>query len=55
MWYPNKAQWWVIWVASILAFLAFERDADDVLNPITGLAILWFGGLLVWQLSKRGK
>lgn len=28
MWYPNRKQWWVIWVATALVLLAWWGDLD---------------------------
>lgn len=28
MWYPNRRQWWVIWVATTLVLLAWWSDLD---------------------------
>jgi len=47
MWYPNKAQWWVIWIVGVVAFLFL---VNGVVGVALGLVVL--GALLVWQLSK---
>jgi len=54
MWYPNKAQWWVIWITAILLILLIMVDASGETEPShLGASILIIGSLLVWQLSKR--
>jgi hypothetical protein len=46
MWYPNEAQWWVIWIAAILiSLVAFAGG-----SPILGIALP--AVLLVWYLSR---
>lgn len=56
VWYPNRLQWAVIWIASALAFALFLDGAEyrEFVFMKNRLAIgsLWFGVLLVWQLSK---
>lgn len=50
-WYPSKAQWWVIWItAGIVGVGLLSTGAGIAL-----LAIVMWGGLLVWQLSRRGR
>ena len=58
MWYPNKAQWWVIWIAALLAMWTWIEAADtgyrsrsDVTERVAG-SIIIIGGLLVWQLAR---
>ena len=56
MWYPNRAQWCVMWIASALAFFLFldtvPRYMTKTLELRSAIGLLWFGGLLVWQLSR---
>ena len=50
MLYPNKAQWWVIWIVAVLAFLFLVNGAVEVAFGLVAL-----GCLLVWQLSRLRK
>jgi hypothetical protein len=50
MWYPNKAQWWVIWITGILLSVAVLAAMDTV-GFIVVIPLL--GGLLILQLSKK--
>lgn len=50
MLYPNKAQWWVIWIVAVLAFLFLVNGAVEV-----ALGLVALGCLLVWQLSRLRK
>jgi hypothetical protein len=62
VWYPNKPQWWVIWITSGLAYFVFyARNADEsqlvvsvFMGPQAPWGYLWIGALLVWQLSRYG-
>jgi len=54
MWYPNKAQWWVIWITAILITLLIMMDAREETEPLhIGACVLIIGILLTWKLSKR--
>jgi len=51
MWYPNKAQWRVIWTMAIgwtLLTLVLGRGPNGAFL----LALLIDGALLVWKLQK---
>ncbi|HEY4359515.1 MAG TPA: zinc ribbon domain-containing protein [Bryobacteraceae bacterium] len=49
MWYPNKPQWRVIWIAAALAALALSAKLDSA----TALAVcsVGFAALVVWKLQ----
>ena len=50
MWQPNKAQWWVIWIAVGLGLLlALPGEAGIVGFGAPAL----IGALLVWQLEGK--
>ena len=51
MWYPNTAQWWVIWIVAILACFVFIASSESGL--VDGMCLIGLGALLVWQLSRR--
>jgi len=54
MWYPNKAQWWVIWVVAILASFVFVLNSYASNQGIVfGACVVGLGALLVWQLSRK--
>ena len=56
MYYPNRAQWAVIWL-TVLPALAFWVDAADYFGSHQGerlaVSLLVIGGLLFWQFAKR--
>jgi lipoprotein signal peptidase len=50
MWYPNKSQWWVIWIVFVVASLLFVSSPyHNYPGSWRALAfcVLVFGGLLV--------
>ena len=48
--YPNKSQWWAIWITAGIVGLGLLSTGESI-----GLvAVALWGGLLVWQLSRRG-
>ena len=51
MWYPNKTQWRVIWIAAILATLFLSGGTGSFV--VFGLCIVGLGALLVWMLQKH--
>jgi hypothetical protein len=54
-WYPNRRQWWVIWIAyAATAFVAFAapHDSDDD-GPLLIAFIVIGAVLLVWRFSNR--
>jgi len=58
MLYPNKRQWWVIWITdfliSLLIYLhASESELDKAFASHAALIILITASLLVWRLSDR--
>ena len=49
MWYPSKAQWFVIWVATLLCvicWLATEPTPESFVMPAVLVAVLF-----VWHVS----
>ena len=49
MWYPNKLQWFVIWMTTVIclvAWLAKDPQPDAFILP--GIAV---GALFFWQIS----
>ena len=50
MWYPNKAQWLVIWIMAAMACVAL-LVAYDIYGAV--LSTLLIGALLLWKLSNR--
>jgi hypothetical protein len=48
-WYPNKRQWWVIWIAAILAVSGLMAGADGIMFAF---CVVLIGALLVWKLQK---
>ena len=51
MWYPNKYQWVVIWLTSLLALVIWVFSAHNPEGRIA-ISILTIGLLLIWQLSR---
>jgi hypothetical protein len=55
MWYPNKTQWWIIWLTVPLAlFVWADAGMGDEENERYALALLVIAALLVWRFSRRG-
>lgn len=50
MWYPNKAQWIVIWILAVIVSIGLIGLYEGA-GLLVGAVII--GGLLIWQLSKR--
>jgi hypothetical protein len=48
-WYPNKGQWWAIWITAGIVGLGLLSTGESV----GLLAVAMWGGLLIWQLSRR--
>ena len=54
MWYPNKAQWWVIWIVALLASFIFVNSVHWRNQGVTfAFCLVGLGALLVWQLAKK--
>ena len=54
MWYPNKAQWRVIWTVAILASFVFVINVSPSEQGIVvGTCLVVLGALLVWQLNRK--
>ena len=53
-WYPNRRQWWVIWIAfAATALLVFTPYVSGI-NALPLIIFVLIGAvLLVWQLSRR--
>lgn len=52
MWYPNRSQWAIVWVALGLAFLLWKAEREFVGGH---WFILIAAVLLVWMLEGRKK
>jgi len=52
MWYPNRAQWRVIWGMSIIATLFALVAAVDGQPGLLFLMFLANGGLWIWKLQR---
>jgi hypothetical protein len=50
MWYPNSAQWWVLWIVAIIVCFALIA-AYDIMGIVPSVVII--GALLVWRFSRR--
>ncbi len=53
MWYPNRAQWWVIWLVSppvLLGWIALESGQDQDERVLSSLVVL--GILPVWWFAR---
>jgi hypothetical protein len=48
-WYPNKRQWWVIWIAAVLVVMGLMTGQDGVMFAI---CVTIIGGLLVWKFQR---
>jgi hypothetical protein len=54
MWYPNKSQWWVIWIVFVVASYFFVGSMwGDKATLALAFCVLVFGGLLVWRFNKK--
>jgi len=59
IWYPNKVQWIVIWVAAILAMTVWVGAVNDghhrdgEIFERVAICIVGVGGLLVWQFARH--
>jgi len=50
MWYPNRVQWRVIWIAAVLAIIALSARLDSA--TAFSVSIVGLGALLVWKLQR---
>jgi len=52
-WYPNRRQWWVIWIAALLIVIGLMSGSSDGVTfaLCTGLIAI----LLVWKLNVSGQ
>jgi uncharacterized membrane protein YvbJ len=48
-WYPNKRQWWVIWIAAVLVVSGLMAGAEGIMFAF---CVALIGALLVWKLQK---
>ena len=54
MWYPNRAQWWAIWVGFVTAaFVWYDGASYDGSTERLAVIVLVGTGLLVWKLSRH--
>jgi hypothetical protein len=50
MWYPNKSQWSVIWIVTIMCLIGWLRsdpEPEAFLMPA-----MLIGGLFIWHVSQ---
>lgn len=56
MWYPNRAQWWVIWITTLVVLALWigvaEYSGDQENRFVVSLAVV--GMLLVWMRTLCG-
>jgi hypothetical protein len=50
MWYPNKIQWLVIWIATVICMIGWL--ASDPKPEAFIMPAMLIGGLFVWQVSQ---
>jgi hypothetical protein len=48
-WYPNKRQWWIIWVAAILIVAGLMAGAEGIMFAFCAALI---GALLIWKFQQ---
>ena len=51
-WYPNRRQWWTIWITAFVMVVALLNGADGVVFAFCAALI---GALLVWRLQRSGE
>jgi hypothetical protein len=54
--YPNRRQWWVIWIIYPLAsfiWIGAAEGAGRTQDDRFALALLGFGALLVWRFARK--
>jgi hypothetical protein len=53
LWYPNRRQWWALWIGYIVAIVMNGEGVDPGLHPERATVFLVIGiALLVWRLSR---
>jgi hypothetical protein len=55
MWYPNRAQWRVIWGMAIIVTLFAVVAATNGEPFLLFIMFLVDGGLLIWKLQNRSE
>lgn len=51
-WYPNKRQWWVIWIAAVLVVAGLMNGVEGAMFALSAAIV---GGLVVWRLQRSPK
>jgi uncharacterized membrane protein YvbJ len=49
-WYPNRRQWWVIWIAAALIVTGFMLAGGN--GVLFAFCVAFVGGLIVWRLQR---
>jgi len=50
-WYPNKRQWWVIWIAAILIVIGLMVGYESDGKWTFAFCVVLISSLLVWKLQ----
>jgi hypothetical protein len=54
MFYPNRAQWWVLWLTVVPAiFIWINASSGRTQDERLAAGLLIIGALLFWRLSKN--
>jgi len=54
MFYPNRAQWWVLWLTTLpVLFLWINASSGKEQDERFAAGLLIIGALLFWQLSRN--
>lgn len=48
-WYPNRRQWWVIWITAILGVIGLMNGGE---GAVFAFCVTIIGVLLVWRLQR---
>ena len=51
-WYPNKRQWWAIWITAGLVVAGLLNGSDGVMFALSAAIV---GGLIVWRLQQSSR
>jgi hypothetical protein len=54
LWFPTRAQWFVIWTVTVLALLIWWLDPSGNEFRKGIISVLIIGALFIWRLSRRG-
>ena len=53
MWFPNKAQWVVMWIGLVLVFALWGEDRSNSAVPFTAVFMAIAIVFIVWMLEGR--